>query len=266
MESKCIGVRVASQPKVQPFLAEIPMQKNDFVVVETKLGLELGQVVCLHYKDEKCAQKIIRKATEHDFKKAASNKEKAKDFAKKTKQMVKNLGLDMKIFDADLTLDEKKFIVYFTAEGRVDFRELVKQMAAAFKRRIELHQVGSRDEVQKLGSIGICGRKCCCGAFLTDFNHVSIKMAKVQGLSLMPNNITGACGKLLCCLEYENEEYVKIFNMMPPVNSTIKTPDGKGTVMFNNLVKKMVDVKIGDEVKSFALEDILKLNKAKNGK
>ncbi|MBR2433366.1 MAG: stage 0 sporulation protein, partial [Clostridia bacterium] len=241
MES-IIGVRVASQPKVQPFLADFDIKKNDFVVVETKLGLELGQVACLQHKAENVAQKIIRKATEGDLKKASANKEKAKDFSKKTKQMIKNLRLDMKLFDADLTLDEKKLIVYFTAEGRVDFRELVKQMAAAFKRRIELHQVGSRDEVQKLGSIGICGRKCCCGAFLTDFNHVSIKMAKVQGLSLMPNNITGACGKLLCCLEYENEEYVKIFNMMPPVNSTIKTPDGKGTVMFNNLVKKMVDV------------------------
>lgn len=265
MES-IIGVRVASQPKVQPFLADFDIKKNDFVVVETKLGLELGQVACLQHKAENVAQKIIRKATEGDLKKASANKEKAKDFSKKTKQMIKNLGLDMKLFDADLTLDEKKLIVYFTAEGRVDFRELVKQMAAAFKRRIELHQVGSRDEVQKLGSVGICGRKCCCGAFLTDFNHVSIKMAKVQGLSLMPNNITGACGKLLCCLEYENEEYVKIFNMMPPVNSTIKTPDGKGTVMFNNLVKKMVDVKVGDEVKSFPLEEILKLNKGKNGK
>ena len=265
MES-IIGVRVASQPKVQPFLADFDIKKNDFVVVETKLGVELGQVACVQHKAENVVQKIIRKATEGDLKKASANKEKAKDFSKKTKQMIKNLGLDMKLFDADLTLDEKKLIVYFTAEGRVDFRELVKQMAAAFKRRIELHQVGSRDEVQKLGSIGICGRKCCCGAFLTDFNHVSIKMAKVQGLSLMPNNITGACGKLLCCLEYENEEYVKIFNMMPPVNSTIKTPDGKGTVMFNNLVKKMVDVKVGDEVKSFPLEDILKLNKGKNGK
>lgn len=265
MES-IIGVRVASQPKVQPFLADFDIKKKDFVVVETKLGLELGQVACLHHKAENVAQKIIRKATEGDLKKAKSNKEKAKEFSQKTKQMIKNLGLDMKLFDADLTLDEKKLIVYFTAEGRVDFRELVKQMAAAFKRRIELHQVGSRDEVQKLGSIGICGRKCCCGAFLTDFNHVSIKMAKVQGLSLMPNNITGACGKLLCCLEYENEEYVKIFNMMPPVNSIVKTPDGKGTVMFNNLVKKMVDVKVGDEVKSFPLEEILKLNKGKNGK
>lgn len=265
MESNCIGVRVASQPTVQAFLADIALNKGDFVVVETKLGLEIGQVVCLKQSGENLP-KIIRRATETDLAHANANKAKAKEFAMRTKQMVKNLGLDMKLFDADLTLDEKKLIVYFTAEGRVDFRELVKQMAGAFKRRIELHQVGSRDEVQKMGSIGICGRKCCCGAFLTDFNHVSIKMAKVQGLSLMPNNITGACGKLLCCLEYENEEYVKIFNMMPPVNSTVKTPDGKGTVMFNNLVKKMVDVKVGDEVKSFPLEEILKLNKGKNEK
>ena len=173
----------------------------------------------------------------------------------------------MKIFDAKLTLDEKKLIVYFTADGRVDFRELVKQMAGDFRKRIELHQVGARDEVQQMGSVGICGRNCCCGQFLKDFNHVSIKMAKVQGLSLMPNNITGACGKLLCCLEYENEEYLKLYKEMPAVNSEVETPDGKGVVMFNNLVKKLVSVKVGDEVKEYPLDALSGKNpKEKNGK
>ena len=265
MEYKCIGVRLETAAGLLWFLSPKEIKKNDFVVVETKLGLELGKVIAENYEKQNLAQ-IVRIATKADQTRAKLNKEKTKEYIKKTEQMVKNLGLEMKVFDAELTLDEKKILVFFTAEGRVDFRELVKQMAASFKKRIELHQVGSRNEVQKLKSIGICGRECCCGAFLADFNHVSIKMAKVQGLSLMPNNITGACGKLLCCLEYENKDYLKIVSEMPPVNSLVKTPSGKGVVVFNNLIKKLVEVRIGDEVKEFALEEIIKLNKGKNGK
>lgn len=261
-----VGVKLETTPKVLGVRIDAEVKKGQKIVVETALGVELGEVwQTENFENE--TFKFIRLATSFDEQKALQNIIKAKDYLQKTKEKAQKLNLEMKIFDAKLTLDEKKLIVYFTADGRVDFRELVKQMAGDFRKRIELHQVGARDEVQQMGSVGICGRNCCCGQFLKDFNHVSIKMAKVQGLSLMPNNITGACGKLLCCLEYENEEYLKLYKEMPAVNSEVETPDGKGVVMFNNLVKKLVSVKVRDEVKEYPLDALSCKNpKEKNGK
>ena len=258
-----VGVKLKTTPKVLQVRADVVLKSGQKIVVETDLGLELGEV-CTNTPEKNLEAKFVRVAEKEDIDRFWQNQQKARQYLDKTKKFVKRLCLEMKIFDAILTLDEKKLLVYFTADGRVDFRELVKLMASDFKKRIELHQVGARDEVQQMGSIGICGRNCCCGQFLKDFNHVSIKMAKVQGLSLMPNNITGACGKLLCCLEYENEEYLKLYKEMPAVGSEIQTPDGKGKVVFNNLVKKLVSVKLNEEVKEYPLETLLA--KEKNGK
>ena len=261
MEQSIVFVRVDSSAKPLQCVFEETLKKDDFVVLETPVGLELGVVERLGNEEIKETINILIIADIKDIEKAQENAKKLPMYKERTKEIVKKLNLEMKIFDASVTLDDKKLLVFFTAEGRVDFRELVKEMAATFKKRIELRQVGARDEVQKMGSVGICGKECCCGKFLTDFNHVSIKMAKVQGLSLMPNNITGACGKLLCCLEYENDEYNKIFKQMPAVNSTIKTPDGNGVVVFNNLIKKLVQVRVKDEVKEYPMDVILKHNK-----
>ena len=263
-----VAVKLKTTPKVLGVLVAEDLQKGQKIVVETPLGIELGEV-CLCKPPKEATAKFVRLASDLDILKSTQNKQKSREYLQKTKQFAKNLKLEMKVFDAEFTLDEKKLIVYFTADGRVDFRELVKLMASAFKKRIELHQVGVRDEVQQMGSVGICGRNCCCGQFLKDFNHVSIKMAKVQGLSLMPNNITGACGKLLCCLEYENDEYLKLYKEMPQINSTIETPDGRGVVVYNNLVKKLVQVRIGEELKEYPLEVILAQKnekKEQNGK
>ena len=262
-----IGVKVSTSFKALRLNVNTELILGQKIVVETDLGVELGEV-CLSHNEKSDEAKFVRIAEKGDLDRFLQNQEKAKQYLDKTRQFAKTLSLEMKIFDAVLTLDEKKLIVYFTADGRVDFRELVKLMAGDFKKRIELHQVGARDEVQQVGSVGICGRNCCCGQFLKDFNHVSIKMAKVQGLSLMPNNITGACGKLLCCLEYENEEYLKLYKEMPAVGSEIETPDGKGKVMFNNLVKKLVSVKLNEEVKEYPLDVLQGSNNAKetNGK
>lgn len=256
-----IEVKIPTSAKRQRYKTTANVKPGSFVVVENDGVLFCAEIVKISPASDQTATPIVRVATKADLQKAKDCKAKAVAMIAKTKELIKKNNLSMKIFDADFTLDEKKLIVFFTADGRVDFRELVKDMAAAFKKRIELHQVGSRDQVQKMGSVGICGRECCCHKHLMDFNHVSIKMAKQQGLSLMPNNISGACGKLLCCLEYENSEYAKIFKDMPEVNSSINTPNGTGKVVFNNLIKKEVHVKIGDEISTFPLDVIMALNK-----
>lgn len=258
-----IRVRVDSSSKPLEYLTDQPIKIKMQVIVETALGVELGIVSALGAEVKQELPKVIRQANKADINAYSQNKTKAKTFLQKTRELAKKHNLEMKPFDACLSLDEKKLLVFYLAENRVDFRELVKEMAFSFKKRIELRQVGPRDQVQKMCSVGICGKECCCGKFLTDFNHVSIKMAKVQGLSLMPNNITGACGKLLCCLEYENKDYLDVFKQMPQINSTVKTPDGKGVVVFNNLIKKLVQVKIDDEIKEYPIEIILKHNKGK---
>lgn len=160
----------------------------------------------------------------------------------------------MKLINAELLLDRSKIIISFTSEKRIDFRELVKLLAQEFKMKIELRQIGSRDEVKILGGMGICGRPCCCCKNTGDFEHVCIKMAKTQGLSLNPSSISGLCGRLLCCLSYENSQYVEILKQMPKINSEVTTPEGVGKVIYNNLLKKTVNVKINDNYREFPLE------------
>lgn len=261
MEYREIGIKFENQPKIYSFNPNgLDLKLGDFVVGETSRGIELGKVVreikTLKNEPEEPLNYIMRKATENDIKNAESNKQKVKSYFNKAKEIAQNLNLEMKIVNAELTLDCGKIIISFTSEKRVDFRELVKILAGEFRMKIELRQIGSRDEVKIKGGIGICGRPCCCQKNTGDFEHVTIKMAKMQGLSLNPSNISGLCGRLLCCLGYENEQYAEIFKIMPRVSSDVKTPDGIGKVLYNNILKKTVQVRVGDTYKEYNLEEI----------
>lgn len=249
---------------------EIPSSTE--LVVETPRGLEIAKTVSSSLnkeqdqdKEELTEEKIkfIRIATAKDKQANRENKEFSVQVKEETKNLAKNLGLEMKISDCSVVLDRSKIIISFTAENRVDFRELVKELASKFRARIELKQIGSRDETRVMGGFGPCGKECCCRQFLNDFEHVSIKMAKNQNLSLNPTKISGLCGRLLCCLGYENEHYAEANKLMPKVNSFVQTPNGKGKVVYNDLLKRIVQVKLGDdenyEIKNFDLTEIKKI-------
>ncbi len=255
---------------------EIPeeVKAGTIVVVESPRGLELAKVVKINpakpeedSDDEGEKISFVKIATEEEIKTDKENLKVRDQIKEKTNQLIRELGLEMKISGVDVTLDKSKASIYFTAENRVDFRELVKNLAAIFKMRIELRQIGSRDETRIMGGFGLCGKECCCKQFLTDFEHVSVKMAKNQNLSLNPTKISGLCGRLLCCLGYENDHYVETNKLMPKVGSTVETPLGEGKVLYNDLLKRIVQVRIGDEsnyeVKNFELSQI-KQNKDKN--
>jgi len=261
MEYKEIGIKFENQPKIYSFNPiNFNLKIGDFVVVETVRGMELGKVATeikiLKNQPNEPLKNIIRKATAEDIKSAEENKEKVKIYFEKAKEIAGKLQLEMKIVNAELTLDCNKIIISFTSEKRVDFRELVKILAGEFRMKIELRQIGSRDEVKIKGGIGICGRPCCCQKNTGDFEHVTIKMAKMQGLSLNPSNISGLCGRLMCCLGYENDQYAEIFKAMPRINSEVKTVDGFGKVLYNNILKKTVQVRVDDEFKEYNLDDI----------
>jgi cell fate regulator YaaT (PSP1 superfamily) len=189
-------------------------------------------------------KKVIRVATENDIKTLKENKEKEKDAFKLCEQKIEAHGLEMSLVDAEYTFDRSKLLFYFTADGRVDFRELVKDLASTFKTRIELRQIGVRDESKMVGGLGICGRPFCCNTFLTDFQPVSIKMAKEQGLSLNPTKISGTCGRLMCCLKYEQDTYEHLLRVTPKVGAIVDTPDGKGRVIEVNLITGMLKVSL----------------------
>ncbi len=255
---------------------EIPEEvaTGTVVVVESPRGFELAKVVKINaekpeegFEDEEEKISFVKVATKHEIKTDKDNLKVREQIKEKTNQLIDQLGLEMKISGVDLTLDRSKASIYFTAENRVDFRDLVKNLAAIFKMRIELRQIGSRDETRIMGGFGLCGKECCCKQFLTDFEHVSVKMAKNQNLSLNPTKISGLCGRLLCCLGYENDHYVETNKLMPKVGSTVQTPLGEGKVLYNDLLKRLVQVRIGDdlnfEVKNFELSQI-KQNKDKN--
>jgi len=217
------------------------VNKGDKVVVETIRGIELGEVAA----DRKTIQEsevvsplkpILRLATEQDVLQAEHNGKEEPYVMKKTLELVKRHNLDMKLLNCEFTLDRSKLIIYFNSEGRVDFRELVKDLANEFHIRIELRQVGARDGAKVLGGIGPCGLITCCSSFLGEFEPVSIKMAKNQSLSLNPSNISGLCGKLLCCIHYENESYKEYRKIMPKIDSFVNTPDGRGKVTQLNFV------------------------------
>ena len=219
---------------------EIDVGNGDYVIVETARGLELGIVRgdLIEVSDKefgKTIKPILRKAGAEDMKKEKENLCKRKDAVRQCKQKIEEYGLQMKLIDAEYTFDETKLIFYFTAEKRVDFRELVKDLAGLFKIRIELRQVGVRDETRILGGLGTCGRELCCKGWLTDFDPVSIKMAKVQNLSLNPGKISGCCGRLMCCLKYENDVYIELKEGMPDVGEVIETEGGMARVCDVNI-------------------------------
>ena len=227
---KIVGVRFKDIGKIYYFSPnDIEFEVGDGVIVETVRGIEFGKVaLAVREVDESQLvsplKPVIRKATEKDFETAQRNVEKKSDAMKVAKEKIEKHKLNMKLIDCEFTFDNTKVIFYFTSETRVDFRELVKDLASHFRIRIELRQVGIRDEAKLLGGLGPCGRACCCSSCLGDFARVSIKMAKTQGLSLNPGKISGLCGRLMCCLQYENEYYSETYKLMPKINSEIKTP------------------------------------------
>ncbi len=218
------------------------------VVVETSRGMEIGTVcskVSIKEVDKKDNElkPIIRLATDDDILAKEGNAKKELEIKQRCQTVANELKLEMKVIKASLTLDGSKVVITFTADDRVDFRELVKMLASEFKIKIELRQIDSKECTKIIGGLGPCGMECCCARFLSDAEYSSIKMAKVQGLSLNPTSISGLCGKLKCCLAYENEYYSETFALMPKVNSEVITPNGKGLVVYNNLLKRIVTVK-----------------------
>lgn len=247
---KVVGVRFKKAGKIYYFdPADMNIQKDTYVVVETARGIEFGECVIgikeINENDIVAPLKsVLRIATEEDIDRHFKNKDKEKDAFNICLKKIQEHGLTMKIIDVEYTFDNNKVIFYFTADGRVDFRELVKDLATIFKTRIELRQIGVRDEAKMLGGLGPCGRPMCCSSFLGDFASVSIKMAKEQNLSLNPTKISGICGRLMCCLNYEQSTYEDIRKRMPKVGSIVKTSEGTGEVFSNNIVKESVKVKL----------------------
>ena len=247
---KVVGVRFKKAGKIYYFdPADMNIQKDTYVVVETARGIEFGECVIgikeINENDIVSPLKsVLRIATNEDIEKHFKNKDKEKDAFDICLKKIQEHGLTMKLIDVEYTFDNNKVIFYFTADGRVDFRELVKDLATIFKTRIELRQIGVRDEAKMLGGLGPCGRPMCCSTFLGDFASVSIKMAKEQNLSLNPTKISGICGRLMCCLNYEQSTYEEIRKELPRVGSVVETELGKGEVVGNNVLKELVRVKL----------------------
>lgn len=253
---RVIGVRFRTAGKVYYFdPLNLEIKKGSHVIVETARGIEYGTVVgdIKEVEDDKIVaplKQVLRIATEKDDEQERKNKEKEKDAFKICLEKINKHNLEMKLIDAEYTFDNNKVLFYFTADGRVDFRELVKDLASVFKTRIELRQIGVRDETKIRGGIGICGRPLCCHTHQSDFIPVSIKMAKEQNLSLNPTKISGVCGRLMCCLKHEEDTYEEINKRLPNVGDFVTTPDGlKGEVHSVNVLRELVKVVVesGDE-------------------
>lgn len=253
---KIIGIRFRTAGKVYYFdPLGFDIKKGAHVIVETARGIEYGMAVgdIRELEEEKINQPlkpVIRIATERDEKQQAGNKVKEKEAFQICLEKIKKHNLEMKLIDTEYTFDNNKILFYFTADGRIDFRELVKDLASVFKTRIELRQIGVRDETKVLGGIGICGRALCCHTFLSEFAPVSIKMAKEQNLSLNPTKISGVCGRLMCCLKNEEETYEELNRRLPNVGDYVTTDDGlKGEVHSVNVLRQLVKVIVdtGDE-------------------
>ena len=253
---KIVGVRFRTAGKVYFFSPlDFNIKRTDHVIVETARGVEYGSVVggIREVEDEKVVQPlkpVIRVATPADDEQQKKNREKEKEALKICHEKIRHHQLDMKLIDAEYTFDNNKLLFYFTSDGRVDFRELVKDLAGVFRTRIELRQIGVRDETKILGGIGICGRPLCCHTHLPEFAPVSIKMAKEQGLSLNPTKISGVCGRLMCCLKHEEDTYEEINRRLPNVGDFVTTPDGlKGEVHSVNVLRELIKVIVeqGDE-------------------
>lgn len=247
-----VGVRFKRLGKIYFFdPGDIKVEKGDNVIVETAQGDEYGEVyIANRYIDEDKIvaplKRVLRMANQKDQKRFDDSKNKEKEAFEFCVKKAKEHGLEMTLTDVEYKFDNSKIIFYFTADGRIDFRELVKDLAATYKTRIELRQIGVRDEVKRIGGNGICGRELCCCSFLSDFETVSIKMAKEQNLSLNPSKISGNCGRLMCCLKYEQEAYEEKLKRLPKVGALVKTPDGKGEVDSVETLKEIVRVKFRD--------------------
>ena len=267
-----VGVRFRKPGKVYFFdPGYIQLNLKDKVVVETSMGEDVGEVVInkREMPEEKLTtdlKKIIRLANNKDLKKLEDNKIKEKKAFQTCKEKIKKHKLEMNLIDVEYKFDNSKIIFYFTADGRVDFRELVKDLAGIYKTRIELRQIGVRDEVRKIGGNGVCGRELCCCSFLNNFDIVSIKMAKEQSTSLNPSKISGNCGRLMCCLKYEQEVYEDKIKRLPKVGSIVKTEDGEGTVNSVEVLKETLRVQFKkDDVttyKNYKASDVKVIKKA----
>lgn len=247
---KVAGVRFKCAGKVYYFDPDgMEVEIGDNVIVETARGMEFGTISMgvTEIKEEDVVsplKKIVRKATAEDEKRHEENEKKKKKALNICQEKIRKHGLDMKLIDVEYTFDNNKIIFYFIADGRVDFRELVKDLASVFRMRIELRQIGVRDEAKMLGGIGSCGRSLCCSSWLSDFEPVSIKMAKVQNLSLNPTKISGICGRLMCCLKYENDIYLELRKGLPDNGEKVKTRDGMARVVDTNILESKVKVRL----------------------
>ncbi len=254
---KIIGVRFRKPGKIYFFDADnIEVQKQDKVIVETTMGQEIGEVVISKREiDEENLvaplKKIIRIATPKDIKHDEENRKKEKEAFKICEEKIAKYKLDMNLTEVEYKFDNSKILFYFTADGRIDFRELVKDLAAIFKTRIELRQIGVRDEVKRIGGNGVCGRELCCCSFLGNFETVSIKMAKEQNVSLNPSKISGNCGRLMCCLKYEQDVYEDKLKRLPKIGAIVETEDGEGVVDSIETLKEIIRVKFKDGEESF---------------
>ncbi len=248
-----IGIRFKKAGKVYYFdPGDLKLRTGDAAVVETARGPELGDVACgnrtVREKDiVQPLRPVIRIATKEDINHGKENRKKENEAFSVCLKKIEEHGLDMKLVDVEYTFDNSKLLFYFTSAGRVDFRELVKDLASVFRTRIELRQIGIRDEAKLMGGLGVCGRPLCCASFLSDFVQVSIKMAKEQNLSLNSTKISGSCGRLMCCLRYEHETYEAEIKLTPPVDSIVKTEDGVGTVIEISPIAGLVKVKLDDK-------------------
>ena len=265
--TKVIGVRFRNVGKIYYFSPkDLEIKAGEHVIVETARGVEYGSVVLppREVSDEKVVQplkEVIRIATPQDDKKEESNRKREKEAFQICLKKIREHNLEMKLIDVEYTFDNNKILFYFTADGRIDFRELVKDLAAIFKTRIELRQIGVRDETKILGGIGICGRPLCCHTYLSEFVPVSIKMAKEQNLSLNPTKISGVCGRLMCCLKNEEETYEELNHKLPNPGDRVTTPEGlKGEVQSVNVlrqyVKVIVDVEDEKEIREYQASEL----------
>ncbi len=261
-----IGVKFKLGGKLYYFdPKDLELSVGENVIVETARGIEFGTVAMARREiaDEDIVaplKEVIRAANEDDKLRVEQNKRREKEAFSICEEKIRRHNLAMKLVDAEYTFDNSKILFYFTADGRVDFRELVKDLASVFRTRIELRQIGIRDEAKMLGGLGICGRELCCSAYLDDFHPVSIKMAKEQGLSLNPAKISGSCGRLMCCLKYEQDCYEELTKVTPNVGAKVHTPDGDGIVQSVSLIKGLLKVKLekGDEkeLDEYSVSDI----------
>ena len=264
-EVEIIGVKFKPSGKVYYFSANnFKANAENSVIVETARGLEIGVVAVpnkMINQNEIVSplRPVIRIASLADLKHAEENKQKESEAFEICRNKIIEHKLDMNLVEAEYTFDNSKLLFYFTSEGRVDFRDLVKDLASVFRTRIELRQIGIRDEAKLLGGLGVCGRPFCCASFLSDFVQVSIKMAKEQNFSLNSSKISGVCGRLMCCLRYEHETYEEAIKKTPPVGSTVKTPNGNGTVIETNPLAALIKVRLEDKPetpKTFSVEDV----------